>query len=286
MPSRKFTADPEAARPPRRDLVAKLESGFQRVQQSDEYRRYLDTVSRFHAYSISNTMLIWMQGPDATRVAGFHTWLSLGRHVRKGEKGIRIFAPMPYRRIVTVTDAETGESEEQEIGQLRFRPVSVFDISQTDGAELAEFPITHLQGHDERGLHADLAAIATAEGLTLDLDPAHGSRGANGYYDRGRRVIWLDPTLWPVMSTKTLAHELGHHFAEHVDSGQEQETVAESVAYVVLGHFGIDASDYSFGYLASWTDAPTFKAKLGDIQTIANKIIESVEGTEQMARAA
>jgi hypothetical protein len=143
-----------------------------------------------------------------------------------------------------------------------------------------------LQGHDERGLHADLAAIATAEGLTLDFEPAHGSRGANGYYDRGRRVIWLDPTLSPVMSTKTLAHELGHHFAEHVDSGQEQETIAESVAYVVLGHFGIDASDYSFGYLASWTDVATFKAKLADIQTIANQIIEGIEGSGQVARAA
>ncbi len=286
MPSRKFTLDPEAAQAERRDLVAKLESGFQRVQESDEYRRYLDAVSRFHKYSLSNTMLIWMQRPNATYVAGFHTWLSLGRHVLKGEKGIRIFAPMPYRRTVTVTDEETGESEDQEIRELRFRAVSVFDIEQTDGADLAEPPVTLLQGHDEHGLHADLTAIATAEGLSLDLDPAHASSGANGYYDRRERVIWLDPTLSSVMSTKTLCHELAHHFAEHIDSRTEHETIAESVSYIVLGHFGIDAADYSFGYLASWTDVATFKAKLGDIQAIANKIIEAIEGTEQLARAA
>jgi N-terminal domain of anti-restriction factor ArdC len=286
MPSRKFTADPEAARAERRDLIAKLESGFQRVQSSDEYRKYLATVSRFHKYSASNVMLIWTQRPDATYVAGFHTWLSLGRHVRQGERGIRIFAPMPYRRTVTVTNGETGESEDQEIGQLRFRAVSVFDVSQTDGADLPEPPVSLLQGHDERGLHADLAAIATAEGLTLDLDPAHSDRGANGYYDRQRRVIWLDPTLSPVMAAKTLCHKLAHHFAEHVDSREEHETIAESVAYIVLGHVGIDTGDYSFGYLASWTDAATFKAKVGDIQTIANKIIESIEGSEKLARAA
>jgi antirestriction protein ArdC len=286
MSKRQFTVDPEAVQTERRDLVAKLESGFQRVQQSDEYRSYLATVSKFHKYSMSNVMLIWAQRPDATHVAGFGTWLSLGRHVLKGEKGIRIFAPMPYRRTVTVTNGETGESEDREISQLRFRAVSVFDIAQTDGADLPEPPVTILQGHDERGLHADLAAIATAEGLTLDLDPAHADRGANGYYDRSKRVIWLDPTLSPVMSAKTLAHELAHHFAEHVDSRTEHETIAESVAYIVLGYFGIDASDYSFGYLASWTDAATFKAKLADIHSIANRIIERIEGSELLSRAA
>src|SRR5438309_8983083 len=104
MPKRQFIVDPEAAQVERRELVAKLEQGFQQVQESDEYRSYLVTVSRFRTYSVSNTMLIWMQRPEATHVAGFHTWLSLGRHVGKGEKGIRIFAPMKYRKALTVTD--------------------------------------------------------------------------------------------------------------------------------------------------------------------------------------
>jgi antirestriction protein ArdC len=275
------TVDPEAAQAERRELIERLERGFQRIQESDEYRRYLDTVSRFHQYSISNTMLIWMQRPEATHVAGFRTWLSLGRHVLKGERGIRIFAPMSYRRTMTVTGQETGEPEQEEIHQLRFRAVSVFDISQTDGEDLAQPPVTLLSGDDE-SLGQSLATIATAEGLTIDRAPGQGGAGgANGWYARSSRTIWVDPDLAPVMAGKTLCHELAHHFAEHIDSRQEHETIAESVAYIVLGHFGIDASDYSFGYLASWSDAATFKAKLADIQTIAGQIIERIEGTEK-----
>jgi hypothetical protein len=281
MPKRQFTVDPEAAQAERRELVQKLERGFQQVQESDEYRSYLVTVSRFHKYSISNTMLIWMQRPDATHVAGFRTWLSLGRYVRKGEKGIRIFAPMHYRKTVTAKNEEDGEPEEEEIAQLRFRAVSVFDISQTEGTDLAQPPVTLLSG-DDSSLWQSLATIAQAERLTLDRKRDRGgAAGANGWYDRNGREIWVDPDLAPVMAAKTLCHEIAHHFAEHIDSRQEHETIAESVAYIVLGHFGIDASDYSFGYLACWSDAATFKAKLADIQTIAGQIIERIEGSER-----
>jgi hypothetical protein len=165
---RLFRVDPGAAQAERRELVKKLERGFQQVQESDEYRSYLDTVTRLHKYSVSNTMLIWMQCPNATHVAGFHTWLSLDRHVRKGEKGIRIFAPMPYRRTVSICDEQTGEAEEQEIGGLRFRAVSVFDISQTDGADLAEPPVTLLSGDDVGS--AEPAAVAS-ERPTIDRKP-------------------------------------------------------------------------------------------------------------------
>ena len=287
MPKRQFRVDPGAAQAERRELVKKLERGFQQVQESDEYRSYLDTVSRFHKYSVSNTMLIWVQCPNATHVAGFHTWLSLGRHVRKGEKGIRIFAPMPYRKTVSTFDEETEEFEEHEIGQIRFRAVSVFDISQTDGADLAEPPVTLLSG-DDVGLWQTLAAVAQTERLTIDRKPGRGGAGgANGWYDRIGREIWIDPDLEPVMAAKTLCHEIAHHHAEHIDSRQEHETIAESVAYVVLGHFGIDAGDYSFGYLACWSDVATFRAKLADIQTIAGQIIECVEGqNSQRAQAA
>lgn len=288
MPKKKrlFRVDPGAAQAERRELVKKLERGFQKVQESDEYRSYLDTVSRFHKYSISNTMLIWVQCPNATHVAGFHTWLSLDRHVRRGEKGIRIFAPMPYRRTVSTFDEETEEFEEQEIGQIRFRAVSVFDISQTDGADLAEPPVTLLAG-DDAGLWQSLAAAARTERLTIDRKPGRGGAGgANGWYDRIGREIWVDPDLAPVMAAKTLCHELAHHHAEHIDTRQEHETIAESVAYVVLGHYGIDAGDYSFGYLASWSDLRTFRSKLADIHTIASRIIELVGQPGTHAKAA
>lgn len=284
---RQFKVDPAAAQAERRGLIEKLERGFQRVQESDEYRSYLDTVSRFHKYSLSNTMLIWVQCPAATHVAGFHTWLSLGRHVRKGEKGIRIFAPMPYRRAVSTLDEQTGEDEEQEIRGLRFRAVSVFDISQTDGADLPEPPVALLSG-DDTALWQSLAMIAQAERLIIDRNPGRGGAGgANGWYDRTGREIWIDPDLEPVMAAKTLCHEIAHHHAEHIDSRQEHETIAESVAYIVLGHFGIDAGHYSFGYLACWSDLATFRAKLADIQTIAGQIIERIEGqNSQRAKAA
>jgi hypothetical protein len=127
QPERKFIANPEAAQAERRDLVARLENGFQRVQQTEEFRKYLDTVARFHKYSVANTILIWMQRPDATHVAGFHTWLSLGRRVRRGEKGIRIFAPIKHRRTNTISSGTADDSGEDEISQLRFRAVSVFE---------------------------------------------------------------------------------------------------------------------------------------------------------------
>ncbi len=287
MPKRPYTVNLEAARAERQELVKKLERGFQRVQESDAYRSYLDTVSRFHKYSMSNTMLIWMQRPNATHVAGFRTWLSLGRHVRKGEKGIRIFAPMQHRKMVTAINEETEESEEQEIGELRFRAVSVFDVSQTEGTDLAEPPVTLLSG-DDTGLWQSLATISQTERLTIDRKPGRGGAdGANGWYDRTGREIWIEPDLPPVMAAKTLCHELAHHCAEHVDSRQEHETIAESVAYIVLGHFGIDAGDYSFGYLARWSDVATFRAKLADIRTIAGQIIERIEGQDmQRAEAA
>jgi hypothetical protein len=286
MPKRQFRVDPGAAQAERRELVKKLERGFQQVQESDEYRSYLDTISRFHKYSISNTMLIWVQCPNATHVAGFHTWLSLGRHVRKGEKGIRIFAPMPYRKTVSTFDEQTGVAEDEEISGLRFRAISVFDISQTDGADLPEPPVTLLSG-DDTSIWLSLETIARTENLSIDRKPGRGGiHEANGWYDRTGRQIWVDPGLAPVMSAKTLCHEIAHHYAEHIDSRQEHETIAESVAYVVLGHFGIDAGDYSFGYLACWSDMATFRAQLADIQTIANRIIEGVEQRDSHAKAA
>jgi antirestriction protein ArdC len=241
--ARPKTVDPKAAQAERRQLIERLERGFQQIQKSDEYRRYLDTVSRFHQYSISNTMLIWMQRPEATHVAGFRTWLSLGRHVLKGERGIRIFAPMRYKKTFTVTDDEIVDADEHEIAQLRFRAVSVFDISQTGGDDLPQLPVTLLVGDDE-SLGQSLATISADEGLTVDCAPGQGGAGgANGWYARRTRTIWVDPDLAPVMAAKTLCHEIAHHFAEHIDSRQEHETIAESVAYIVLGYFGIDAGD-------------------------------------------
>ncbi len=249
-------------------IIERLERGFQEVQDSERFQDYLSTCARFHHYSAHNVMLIWTQRPDATRVAGFQTWRKLGRHVLKGEKGIGILAPRPYRRTVEKDD------EEEVIEGCYFHAVHVFDVSQTDGDELPSAPVTELDGSDD-GLFASLAAIATKEGIALDRTPNASS--ANGFYRPG--TIWIKPEASPRMASKTLAHELGHHFAGHA-AGQcrgEMETVAEAVAYTVLAHVGIDAGSYSFGYLASWSDPKVFRAKLTEIHATANQIIDSLE---------
>ena len=257
-------------------IIARLEQGFQEVQDSDRFQDYLATCARFHHYSAHNTMLIWTQRPDATRVAGFQTWKKLGRQVLRGEKGIGILAPRPYRRTV-----ESDNGEEDVIEGCYFHAVHVFDVSQTDGEPLPDAPVTELDGSDD-GLFVSLAAIATKEGIALDRTP--NASGANGFYRPG--TIWVKPEASPRMATKTLAHELGHHFAGHV-AGQckgEMETVAEAVAYIVLAHAGIDAGSYSFGYLASWSDPKVFRAKLTQIHATANQIIDNLE--ESHAKAA
>jgi hypothetical protein len=161
----------------------------------------------------------------------------------------------------------------------------VFDISQTDGDDLPEPPVALLSGEDTAMWHS-LVVIAQTERLTVDRRPGRDAGGANGWYNRTASEIWIHPDLSPVMSAKTLCHEIAHHFAAHIDTRQEHETIAESVAYIVLGHFGIDAGDYSFGYLASWSDLKTFRSKLADIQSIASRIIDRIERPDVRAKAA
>jgi N-terminal domain of anti-restriction factor ArdC len=145
---RRRRTDPEAARSERRELVRELERGLQRAQRSHKYRSFLQTLSRFYSFSISNTVLIWRERPNATRVSGYRAWLALGRQVRWGAKGIRIMAPT-YRRAPPAIGPELGDSESREIGRLRFRIVSVFDVSQTDAIDDTppSSPVVHLP-HD------------------------------------------------------------------------------------------------------------------------------------------
>ncbi len=260
----------------REELTAQLEQGVAALRDSEEFKRYLDVAARFHSYSFGNQILIGMQRPDATRVAGYRAWQGMGRQVLKGEKAIKILAPTFFRKGCNCGD--TCECRATEA--VRFRSVSVFDIEQTDGEELPE--IVELLAGDGLGLTPALAALATTEGLTVDRDPANARNGANGWYSRDRAVIWVRPDVDDAQAAKTLAHELGHHFAEHKVNGhcrEEGEIIAESVAYIVLQHFGIDAGGYTFGYLASWDtdDDRHFKAQLSEIQKTAATIIDKLE---------
>ena len=266
----------------RQELMQKLEHGFQAVRESDRFMAYLDTCAKFHNYSPQNAMLIMLQRPASTHVAGFNSWIGkFNRRVNKGEKGIAILAPTRFQ--AKEEDEEGNVTQRDAVG---FRTVYVFDVSQTDGDPLPT-PNDELEGVDDAGLFAALDTLAHSEGITVDRADGRMNGGANGFYRRDSHEIWIRPDVSLVMAAKTFAHELAHHFAEHDTNGhcrEEKETIAESVAYIVLGHFGIDASGYSFGYLATWTDPKIFKSKLREIHNVAKQIINAIEGAEETPR--
>jgi hypothetical protein len=248
--------------------LAKIEAGIEAVRHGDRFREYLAFCGRFHKYSFANQILIWSQRPNAELVAGFHTWRTLGRSVLKGEKGLVILAPMAYRR----KDENKDDVEEGE-PHLYFRPVYVFDVSQTDGKDLPS-PVRTLEGDDAR-LWETLKTVADAEGLAVSRE-ALPTESANGLYSRTQRQIWVSPKLEPLQAAKTLAHELSHHFAKHNEnahSREEAEMIAESSAFIVMAHLGCDSGEYSFGYLASWGDTKLFRMRLQDIHVTADLFI-------------
>ena len=265
------------------DLVAKLEAGVAEVTTSDGWRAYLAAQTKFHQYSLGNVLLIVAQKPDATRLAGFHTWLRLGRHVRKGEHGIRILAPVTVRKAAADEGAEEdGTAEAPTV--TRFRVVTVFDISSTDGDPLPTHPAQTLTTASEPGawLYANLLDIAKAEGIAVRED-ATDLGTANGCYYPARHAIDLAAGLSDDHKAKTLAHELAHALL-HRTTGKpraEQEAEAEGTAFVVAAWAGLDTSAYSFGYVADWAgskDGPALLRRVGaTIQKTAAKIIAALD---------
>lgn len=282
---------PEEAKPqgdPRIDAAMQLlEAGIDRIHDSEEFKRYLQFASKFHTYSANNQMLIWMQNPDATRVMGYGSkdgrtgWKSVGRQVRAGEKSIKIFAPLLKREV----DRETGEVIERLRG---YKIVSVFDVSQTDGDELPQAPRPDgdLESSTETGhrlLMANWDWLA-GEGVVLFRAPVPDTPEAKGSYRPGREgrspVIHVRPDLAIDMQAKTLAHESAHYQADHRFSTprEEAELVAESSAFVVAQHYGLDTSDYSFGYITNWSqDRELFKEKLGQIAQVSKTLINGID---------
>ncbi|NLS80144.1 MAG: ImmA/IrrE family metallo-endopeptidase [Chloroflexi bacterium] len=226
--------------------VQRVKEGALELMRSDRWQEWLKVQARFRRYSFYNTMLILMQRPEATRVAGYRTWQSLGRQVRRGEQGIRILAPVPFRKV-----RDDGE----EIGGIWFKTVCVFDVAQTDGAPLPEV-IQLLQGDDHLAHYARLLAVAQGQGYRLrevERMEANGATNRDG-------AILIKAGLSPNQKVKTLAHELAHqalgHPQEEDGDRAVQELEAESVAYILSEQLGLDSSGYSFGYLAHWSEDP------------------------------
>jgi antirestriction protein ArdC len=272
MPRERRTSEP--ASDPVSASLLQLEKAVEGIQSSDAFRAYLTAQARFHHYSWGNVLLILAQRPDATRVAGYRTWQSLDRQVKRGEKAIRIIAPAYYKK--KERDEQTGEDIEKQVPF--FRSASVFDVSQTDGASLPEIPVPVLDSEAGSELYARLEGVALTEGLRVTIGHESFLQRATmmGFYERDNRAIYLREAA-QLQKTKTLAHELAHHFAGHQVSGSESETEAEAVSYVVLAHHGLDSGERSFPYIATWSqDKAVLKAALATIQTLSTAIIDKL----------
>jgi len=262
-----------AARP---ELLAQLTEGVAKLTTSDDWQRYLDFQSRFHSYSFGNVLLIAAQRPSASRVAGFHAWRKLGRHVLKGEKAIWILAPMVYKQ----DDATAGDDERVIRG---FKYVPVFDVAQTDGEELPSV-CNRLDGDDPSGLYGGLVSVAQSLGFSVEITDLPGTTNGDCSHLEHRIRIRIGNS--PVQQVKTLAHEIAHAIL-HADYSDRAlaELEAESTAYVVCSSLGLDSSDYSLGYVTTWAgggDAAiaAIKASGERIQKTAAQILRPF-GAEQ-----
>lgn len=269
-------ADHRRDRPSRSALLDQLEAAVLDLRDSSAWAAYLAAQARFHRYSPRNVMLISMQRPDATHVAGFGTWRSLGRQVRKGERAIAILAPK-------VVPDEDGQR------QVRgFRWVNVFDISQTEGDDLPA-PVRILDGDDAGRLRESLGAVASGLGLTVteeDLAP-----GVNGELRWATATIVVAPANPGLQRAKTIAHELGHFLLHrHEPDRARAEIEAEAVAFVVLASLGVDSSAYSAGYLSSWIGehgdvGEAISRSCTAISSASQRILTAIEGQLESAGA-
>ena len=294
-------ADAKTEKQKVQEITEKLEQGIKELFESEKYKTYLNTMSKFHNYSFNNTMLIAMQKPDATLVAGFKAWQkNFDRHVKKGEKGIRILAPAPYKikEEQEKLDPVTGEimldkngmpvTEEVEIKIPAFRVVPVFDVSQTDGKELPDIGVNELSGSVE-DYEDFMQALTEVSPVPITYEDIEGE--AKGYFHTTDHRIAIQEGMSQSQTVKTAIHEVAHAKLHDRERNQDidavldkdrntKEVEAESVAYTVCQHFGIDTSDYSFGYIAGWSsdrDMKELKSSLDTIRKTASELITGIE---------
>ena len=285
-----------------KEITDRLEQGIAELFDSERYKEYLKVMSKFHNYSFRNTVLIAMQKPDASLVAGFSAWKNnFERNVMKGQKGIKIIAPSPYKikQEMQKIDPHTQKpiigkdgkpvTEEKEITIPAYKVVSVFDVSQTEGKELPDIAVDELTGDVDR--YKDFfAALEKTSPVPIAFENIEG--GSHGYYHLEDKRIAINEGMSELQTLKTAIHEIAHAKLHDVDlnAPPEQqnrvdrhtcEVEAESVAYTVCQHFGLDTSDYSFGYVAGWSsgkEMTELKASLETIQTTAKELITEIEG--------
>ena len=284
-----------------KEITDRLEQGITELFESERYREYLRVMSKFHNYSINNTLLIAMQKPDASLVAGFSAWKNnFGRNVMKGQKGIKIIAPSPFKikQEMEKIDPHTQKpvigkdgkpvTEEKEITIPAYKVVSVFDVSQTEGRELPDIAVDELTGDVDR--YKDFfAALEKTSPVPIGFEKIEG--GAHGYYHLENKRIAIDEGMSQLQTLKTAIHEIAHAKLHDIDLNapkdeqprvdrRTREVEAESVAYTVCQHYGLDTSDYSFGYVAGWSsgrELAELKSSLETIRSAAAEIINSID---------
>lgn len=277
-----------------KEITETLEKGVRNVYTSDEYRNFLNMVAKFPRYSVNNNILIMMQRPDASMCQSFTSWKSMGRYVKKGEEGIKILAPAPYKikrevekrdehgNLVYNADGEVEKVVEEHVIPS-FKVVTTFDVSQTEGKELPSLGVNELVG-DVDGYENLMNILKEICPVSISFEKIDGP--AKGYFSHTENRIVVREGMSQLQSLKTLLHEMAHqrlHSKEvpgHDKSRMQKEVEAESVAYSICQRYGIDTSDYSFTYVATWSqdkELPELKASLETIRQAAADMITEID---------
>ena len=284
-----------------REITDKLEQGIKELFESERFKEYLRTMSKFYNYSFNNTLLIAMQKPEATYVAGYTSWQrNFDRQVMKGEKGIKILAPAPYKaqeereKIDPLTQKPVigadGKAVTETVEVLRpaFKVVSVFDVSQTDGKELPDIIVDELKGTVEN-YEAFFDALRQESPVPISFEDIPG--GAKGFFSPVESRIAIQEGMSEIQTVKTAIHEIAHAKLHAVKPDEKaapedkkdrhtKEVEAESVAYTVCQRYGIETSDYSFGYIAGWSSGKETKELKSSLDTIRKTAAEMIEGID------
>ena len=303
----KIMADKPTNRERLQEITAGIEQGIKELFESEKYMRYLSVMSRFHRYSVNNTMLIYMQKPDATLVAGYNKWKNqFERHVKRGEHGITIIAPTPFKKKIEeqkldpdtkapILDAEgKAVMEEREVEIPMFRPVKVFDVSQTDGKPLPELA-SSLSGNVQN-YEAFMEALRRSAPVPLSVEPM--AANMDGYFSPDQQRIAIRAGMSEVQTVSAAVHEIAHSKLHNYAKAQEEaaragdkeppkkkdrnteEVEAESISYAVCQYYGIQTGENSFGYIANWSqgkELPELRASLETINKAAGELIADID---------
>ena len=303
----KIMADKPTNRERLQEITAGIEQGIKELFESEKYMRYLSVMSRFHRYSVNNTMLIYMQKPDATLVAGYNKWKNqFERHVKKGEHGITIIAPTPFKKKIEeqkldpdtkapILDAEgKAVMEEREVEIPMFRPVKVFDVSQTDGKPLPELA-SSLSG-SVQNYEIFMEALRRSAPVPLSVEPM--AANMDGYFSPDQQRIAIRAGMSEVQTVSAAVHEIAHSKLHNYAKAQEEaaragdkeppkkkdrnteEVEAESISYAVCQYYGIQTGENSFGYIANWSqgkELPELRASLETINKAAGELIADID---------